>query len=288
MRIVRKSEDLISSYHSAKSEARKAFGIDDIFIENLICTNENCIAKLIKKMSLFVSKDALNVLGLSDALLKKLIDEGIICEFADLYKLASFKDKIISFDGFGEQSYENLITAIEQSRNVKLFNFIYSLGIPGFGLAKAKLICNTYKNDFNVIKNLTNLELEMLDGIGEKLAKNWVKYFSNNENSLIIRELLKELNIEKQDSLVKANILSDVKFVITGKVERFENRTQMKNMIEDNGGEVLSSINNKVNYLINNNVNSTSSKNNKAKELGIKVISENEFMDMFFKERKNE
>lgn len=253
--------------------------IENNDVKYLYCTNEFCVAKLIKRLSLFVSRNAMNIDGISDAILSKLIDEGIIKSYADLYHLDDYKEKIINFEGFGEKSYDNMIKSIEKSRKVKLANFIYSLGIPDIGFSRAKLICNNFNNDFEKICNLTFEELSQIDGVGEIIAREWIDEFSNEK---FIEELNKLKNevIIPEPSIKKEGKLVNLTFVITGHLNKFENRDQMIEFIEQNGGKVVSAISNKVNYLINNDISSTSTKNNKAKELGIAIISEEDLLNM--------
>ena len=247
-------------------------------IKYLYCDNPFCKAKLIKRLSHFTSRNAMNIDGISDQILSRFISEGILSSYRDLYHLDDYKDQIINYDGFGEKSYNNMIDSINKSRKVNLPNFIYSLGIPEIGLSRAKLICKNYNNDFDVIKNLTLEELSNIDGVGEVIAKEWTEYFNNSEFKEEVEELIKELEFNK--NLSNNNELNGLTFVITGSINNFNNRDEMIEFIEKHGGKVVSSISNKVNYLINNDVDSTSTKNKKAKELNIKIISEEEFMNI--------
>jgi len=248
-------------------------------VEYLYCMNDFCVAKLIKRLSLFVSRNAMNIDGLSDAILTKFIDEGIIKTYADLYRLSDHKETIINFEGFGEKSYDNLINSIKKSKKVKLANFIYALGISDIGLSRAKLICKKYNNDFSKIRNLSVEELSDIDGLGDIIAEKWVNTFNNQEFNNELEELLPFIEfIDIKDS--NNNILDGKTFVITGSLEKFSNRDELVEFIENNGGKVVKAISNNVNYLINNDINSTSSKNKKAKELDISIISEEEFMKL--------
>ena len=221
----------------------------------------------------------MNIDGLSDAILSKLIDEGLVCSYKDLYKLSTYKNKIINFEGFGLKSYNNLLESIEKSRKVKLANFIYALGIPEIGLSRAKLICNKYSNDFDKIKHLKLEELSAIDGIGDVIAFEWIKAFNNDKFVLEIEQLLKEITfIDKKET--KQTKLENKTFVITGSVDNFKNRDELIEFIESYNGKVVKSISNKVDYLINNDINSTSSKNIKAKELGIEIISEEQLLEL--------
>ncbi len=253
--------------------------IENSDVKYLYCMNEFCVAKLIKRLSLFVSRNAMNIDGISDAILSKLIDEGIVKCYADLYHISDYKDKIIAFDGFGEKSYNNLINSIEKSRNVKLANFIYALGIPDIGFSRAKLICNNFNNDFDKICHLTLEELSAIDGVGEIIAQEWVDEFANPIFIDELEKLKKEVVIAKSGN-TNNGPLKNLTFVITGSLNHFENRDKMIEYIEQNGGKVVKAISNNVNYLINNDINSTSTKNQKAKELGVEIISEDSLLNM--------
>ena len=248
-------------------------------VKYLYCMNDFCPAKLVKRLSQFTSRNAMNIEGLSDAIINKLADEGLIKTYADIYNLKRYKNDIISFEGFGEKSYDNLINSIEKSRNVKLANFIFALGIPDIGLSRAKLICKNYSNDINKIRNLTFEELSKIDGIGEIIAKGWIDTFNNNDFIKELELLLKEVNFT-DTSIDNNQPLKDLTFVITGSVNNFTNRDELVEYIESYGGKVVKAISNNVNYLINNDITSTSTKNTNAKELGIKIISENDLMSM--------
>ena len=253
--------------------------IENSDVKYLYCMNEFCVAKLIKRLSLFVSRNAMNIDGISDAILSKLIDEGIVKCYAYLYHISDYKDKIIAFDGFGEKSYNNLINSIEKSRNVKLANFIYALGIPDIGFSRAKLICNNFNNDFDKICHLTLEELSAIDGVGEIIAQEWVDEFANSIFIDELEKLKKEVVIAKSGN-INNGPLANLTFVITGSLNHFENRDKMIEYIEQNGGKVVKAISNNVNYLINNDINSTSTKNQKAKELGVEIISEYSLLNM--------
>ena len=247
-------------------------------IEYLYCLNEFCHAKFIKKLDLFTSRNAMNIDGISEQILSKLFKEGMLNEYADLYHLDRYKDKIINFEGFGIKSYENIINAVEKSRKVKIANFIYALGISEIGLSRAKLICKKCDNDIDKIRNITFEELSSIDGVGDIIARTWVDTFNNPEFINIFDNILKEISFA--DSKETNNILDNMVFVITGSLNHFNNRDELIETIEENGGKVISAISSNVNYLINNDVNSTSTKNKKAHELGIKIINEEELINM--------
>lgn len=248
-------------------------------IEYLYCTNEFCFAKLMKKLSLFVSRNGMNIEGISDAILSKLINEKIIKNYTDIYKLKEYKEKIINFEGFGEKSYNNLIESIEKSRKVHLANFIYALGIPDIGLSRAKLICKNFNNNLETILNLDYNKLSQIIGIGDIIAKEWVETFNNIEFKEEINKLIKEITITDNNTK-NLETLKEKTFVITGNVENFKNRDELIEYIESLGGKVVKAISKNVNYLINNDITSTSTKNTKAKELGIKIISENDLIKL--------
>ena len=248
-------------------------------VKYLYCMNDFCPAKLVKRLSQFTSRNAMNIEGLSDAIINKLAYEWLIKTYADIYNLKIYKNDIISFEGFGKKSYDNLINSIEKSRNVKLANFIFALGIPDIGLSRAKLIFKNYSNDINKIRNLTFEELSKIDGLGEIIAKEWIDNFNNEDFLKELELLLKEVNFT-DTSIDNNQPLKDLIFVITGSVNNFTNRDELVEYIESYGGKVVKAISNNVNYLINNYITSTSTKNTKAKELGIKIISENDLMSM--------
>lgn len=257
----------------------KASIISNSDVKYLYCMNDFCKAKLIKRLSLFVSRNAMNIDGISDMILNKLITEKIVNNYKDLYHLDRYKDKIIAFDGFGEKSYSNMVNSIEKSRHVKLANFIYALGIPDIGFSRAKLICNHFNNDFNKISNLTYEELSNISGVGDVIAKEWIDTFSNPDFIEELKELKEEIDIPKASTNSNKD-LDGLSFVITGSLNKFTNRDTMIEFIEEHGGKVVTSISSKVNYLINNDITSTSTKNNKAKELGINIIDEDKFLEL--------
>lgn len=257
----------------------KASIISNSDVKYLYCMNDFCKAKLIKRLSLFVSRNAMNIDGISDMILNKLITEKIVNNYKDLYHLDRHKGKIIAFEGFGEKSYSNMVNSIEKSRHVKLANFIYALGIPDIGFSRAKLICNHFNNDFNKISNLTYEELSNIPGVGDVIAKEWIDTFSNPDFIEELKELKEEIDIPKASTNSNKD-LDGLTFVITGSLNKFTNRDTMIEFIEEHGGKVVTSISSKVNYLINNDITSTSTKNNKAKELGINIIDEDKFLEL--------
>ena len=246
-------------------------------VKSLYCLNKECPAKHIKSFAHFVSRDAMNIDGLSEATLEKFIDNGFIREFADIYHIDRYEEQILTMDGFGMRSYENLLAAINNSRKTYLFKFIYSLGIENIGLSNSKMICREYDDDLTKIMNAEVDELVTIDGVGEVIAKTFSDYFKDANNIRKINELLKEIVFEKDEKNDSSDILKDKVFVITGSLNGYANRNEMKDLIEKLGGKVTGSVTSKTSYLINNDVTSSSSKNKKAKELGVPIISEDDF-----------
>ena len=249
----------------------------------LYCMNPECQAKHVKAFALFVSRDALNIEGLSEATLEKFISRGYIHTFADIFHLDHYKDEIQGMEGFGEKSYRKLIESVKKARTTTLPRVVYSLGIAGIGLANAKVICRELKYDVEALLMVTEEELNEIQGVGEVLAKAFTGYFSDAKHVENFRKLLEELTIPEETS-TKKQIFEGVNFVITGSVTHFANRGEVKELIESLGGKVTGSVTSKTNYLINNDVTSTSSKNKKANELGIPIISEETFLELVNKE----
>ncbi len=245
----------------------------------LYCTNEECGAKHLKSFALFVSRDALNIDGLSEATLEKFIAKGFINVYSDIFHLEQYEEEIKSMEGFGEKSYINLQKSVEKSRVTTLPRLIYGLGIANIGLANAKVICKEFHYDVEKMIHLTEEELSNVSGIGPVIAKAYVEYFAEEKHVEELERLLSELIIP-QETNKEEQIFENMTFVITGSVEHFANRNEVKEVIESKGGKVTGSVTAKTNYLINNDVNSTSSKNKKAKELGIPIITEEEFLTM--------
>lgn len=246
----------------------------------LYCTNPECQAKQLKSYALFVSRDALNIDGLSEATLEKFIARGFIHDFADLFHLEQHREEICEMDGFGEKSYNNLIASVEKARETTLPRLIYGLGIANIGLANAKLICKKIGHNPERVIDLTAEDLAAIDGIGDVIAGNYVAYFVDAEHRELFEKLLKEVKLPEEQEDVGEQTFAGMNFVITGSVEHFANRNEVKALIESKGGKVTGSVTSKTNYLINNNVESTSSKNKKAKDLGIPIITEEDFLRM--------
>ena len=249
-------------------------------VKTLYCINEDCQAKHVKSFAHFVSRDAMNVDGLSEATLQKMIDVGLLNEIYDLFTLKDHKEEILELEGFGEKSYQNLINAINDSKQPALANFIYSLGIPNVGLSNAKLICKHFKEDFNAIREADAEDFIAIDQIGPMIAEAMVSYFHTPHNQKILEQLLQYVQFEKKEESKTEQILEGKTFVVTGSLDHFNNRKQLKEEIEQMGGKVTGSVSKKTDYLINNDKMSQSSKNKKAMELNIPILSEEDFLDL--------
>ncbi len=250
-------------------------------VEVLLCPNTECIAKKIKTFTLFVSRDAMNMDGLSEATIEKFIAKGMLTEPADLFKLAQYKEEIIRMEGFGEKSYEKLIAATEAARETTLPKFIYSLGIPNIGLSNAKMICKALDNDLEKVRNATVEELVEIDGVGEVIAKAFEEFFTLDANNKMVDDLLQEIYLQQIEVSAQEQSLNGKVFVVTGSLERFTNRNALKERIEELGGKVTGSVTSKTDYLINNDITSNSSKNKKAKELNIPILTEEDAIAQF-------
>lgn len=249
----------------------------------LYCINPECEAKKIKSFSHFVSRDAMNIDGLSEATLEKLIGLGLIHEYADIYKLEQYKDVITNMEGFGEKSYNNLIASIDQTRDASLPHLLNALGIPGIGLANAKVLSREWNYDLEEIRNASVEQLSEVEGIGEILARSFYEYMNSPKNRENLDHLLKELKIVKPEINEEEQTLQGKIFVITGSLEHYDNRNELKDIIESKGGKVTGSVTSKTTCLINNDITSGSGKNKKAKELGIPIITEVEFENTYLR-----
>jgi len=250
-------------------------------VEALYCMNPDCQAKKIKAFTLFVSRDAMNIDGLSEMTLEKFIDRGYVKEYADLFHLDRYREEIVQMEGFGGKSFQNLLDGVEKARHTTLPRVIYSLGIPSIGLANAKVLCKEYDYDLERLRKANTEELSEIIGIGPSIGSNVETYFKDEEHNRWLDDLMKELDIQVEKTDPSNLTLEGMVFVITGKVEHFANRNELKNLIESKGGKVTGSVTSKTNYLINNDTLSASSKNKKAKELGVKIISEQDFLNQF-------
>ena len=248
-------------------------------VESLYCMNPDCQAKKIKSFTLFVSRDAMNIDGLSEATLEKFILKGFIKDFGDIFEIDRYREEIVNMDGFGEKSFDNLMASLERARHTTLPRLLYSLGIANIGLANAKVICKEFDYDLEKMIHATGEEISSIEGIGPVIAQSFTAYFADEENMRKLRHLLSHLELEavKQENRLT---LEGKQFVTTGSVEHFANRAQLKEYIEQRGGKVTGSVTSKTDYLINNDVTSNSSKNKKARELEIPILSEEDFLHM--------
>lgn len=248
-------------------------------VETLYCTNPKCPAKQMKAFTLFASRDALNIEGMSEATLEKLMAHGFIHEFADIFRLDRYADEIRALDGFGDKSWSKLWSSIQSARKTTLPRLIYGLGIPNIGSANARMISKYFHNSLDEIRAADMAAMNDIDGIGEVIARSCTEFFHDEENNSRIDHLLEYLELETVVNTQEQR-LADLVFVITGSVVQFENRSAMKAYIEELGGKVTGSVTKKTSYLINNDATSNSSKNKKAKELGVPIISEQDFLKM--------
>lgn len=246
---------------------------EDNGVQTLYCTNPDCLAKQIKGFSLFVSRDAMNIDGLSDATIEKLIAKGLIKEYADLFNFDSYKDAVVEMEGFGEKSFQNLADSVEKARHTTPVRLLYALGIPGIGLANAKLIAKACGNQWERMQHLTAEDLTAIDGIGDVMAKSYVDYFADPDHQRKVEDILGQVQL---DETVEDNpsFLEGMTFVITGSLNHYANREELKQEIERFGGKAAGSVSKNTTALINNNIESTSAKNRKARELGIPIIDE--------------
>lgn len=253
---------------------------NDNGVETLHCPNEECPAKRIKSFSHFVGRNTMNIDGLSEATLEKLIDEGMVAEPADLFKLDRYEERIVAMEGFGQKSYDNLIASTKAASNTTPDRLLNSLGVTGIGTANARVIAQACQNSWAKMRALTEEELTAIDGVGQVLAKGYVAFFADEKNRVIVDELEKVLTLDESFEEAGGGSLDGLTFVITGKVYHFDNRDQVKEAIIAAGGKTTGSVTSKTDYLINNDITSTSGKNKKAKELGIPIITEEDFLKM--------
>jgi len=251
--------------------------------ETLHCTNPDCDAKKLKAFTLFVSRDAMNIDGLSEATLEKFLANGFLHTYADLFHLDRYREQIVAMEGFGEKSYQNLIDSIDKARNTTLAKLIYSLGIPNIGLANAKMLCREYKNDLDKLMHASAEDLSAIDGIGPVIANTFYSFFAEEKNQTALKLVLEEVKIAEETFSEEQQALSGKIFVVTGSLVHFENRNVLKEKIEQLGGKVTGSVTGKTTALINNDITSNSSKNKKAKELGVEILTEEMFMEMYLK-----
>ena len=250
-------------------------------VQSLYCTNADCPAKRIKAFTLFVSRDAMNIDGLSEATLEKFVDMGLIQEYSDIYRLDRYRDRIVEMEGFGERSYQKLMDGINASRNTTLPRVIYSLGIANIGSANAKMLCRFFDHDLDKLKNADVETLSAIEGIGEVIATAFVEYMRDEDNLQRLDRLMAELQVEIPVVEEGSQTLAGLSFVITGSLNHFAGRNDLKDLIEEKGGKVTGSVTGKTTALINNDVTSTTSKNKKARELGVPVLSEEDFLTKY-------
>lgn len=234
--------------------------------------------KKIKLFAHFVSRDAMNMDGLSEATLNKMIEKELLKELPDLFHLSRYEEEIKEMEGFGQKSYDNMMQSIENSRRIMMPNFLYSLGILNIGLSNARLICKELNYDFDKVRKASLEELVIIDGIGEVIARSMIDYFENEHNHRIVDSLLEEIELLVPEANHETQSLEGKTFVITGSVYHFKNRNELKARIEELGGKVTGSVTGKTSYLINNDSQSSSSKNKKARELGVPILTEDEFL----------
>ena len=250
-------------------------------VQTLYCVNPECPVKKIKALTLFVSRDALNMDGLSEATLEKFVAEGFIRDYKDLFRLERYRDQIIAMEGFGEKSYDNLIASIETARNTTLPRLVYALGIANIGVAMAKVVCKHFDYDLDAMRVATEEEVSQIEGVGDVIAGTFCSYFRDMVKMQSLDELLQEVVLEKPEASADADKLKGKTFVVTGSVNHFNGRSELKEIIENMGGKVAGSVSAKTECLINNDTASTSSKNKKAKELNIPILSEEDFMEKY-------
>ena len=248
-------------------------------VETLYCMNPDCVAKKIKSFSLFTSRDAMNIDGLSEATLEKFIAMGFIHNFGDIFEIGKYKDQIVEMEGFGQKSFDNLMVSLEKAKKTTLAKVIYSLGITGIGLANAKVICKYFDDDIEKIRYADEEEISSIEGIGPVIARSLADYFKSAENNQKLDHLLSHLHLVHEETSAE-QVFAGKTFVITGSVEHFSNRSEAKEFIEARGGKVTGSVTKKTDYLINNDKTSASSKNKKAQELGIPILSEEDFLEL--------
>ena len=249
--------------------------------QTLMCVNPDCPVKQVKAFSLFVSRDAMNFDGLSEMTIEKFTEKGIIKEYADFFKLPEHKDTIVNMEGFGETSYGNLVESADKARHTTLARVLCGLGISGVGVANAKLIARHFDDDIERIRKASLEEISEIDQIGEVIGRSMTEYFADEKKSGELDRLLAELDIQKTVLGEDAALLAGKTFVITGSLNHFKDRRALKEKIEAKGGKVAGSVSSKTECLINNDITSGSGKNKTAKELGITILSEDDFLEKY-------
>ena len=250
---------------------------DDVKV--LMCINSRCPAKLLKALGHFVSRQAMNIDGLSEATLERLADQGWLESFADLYRLKDHQEEIRQMEGFGEKSCEKLLASIEESRHREMYRLLSGLGVPGIGSAGAKLLAKAFHQNLQELMAADVERLAQIDGIGPVLADEIARFFNQKENRGMIEDLLQYVQIEEAGEQEEQTLEGKI-FVITGSLGHFVNRNSLKELLESKGAKVAGSVSKRTSFLVNNDTESTSSKNKKAKELGIPIINEEALLEM--------
>jgi len=253
--------------------------VKDNDTEVLICTNPNCTGKLLGKLSHFVSKNAINIYGLSEQTLQKFVDLGWLNSFQDIYHLSEHKEEMYKLDGFGKKSVDKLLDSIEKSRNTSLDRFIYGLCIPMIGKTASKDIANHFNYDYETFRQYGIVtHYKGINGFGDSMNDSIHNYLRNSH--MMVEMLADEFEFAKVEKTSSNINLLNKTFVITGSLNHYKNRDELVSVIEGLGGKVSGSVSSKTSYLINNYITSTSGKNKKANDLGIPIISEEEFIKM--------
>lgn len=245
----------------------------------LVCTNPDCLAKQVKRFSLFVSRDAMNIEGLSEQTLLKLIGMGCIRSYPDIFTLESHREEIMEMEGFGQKSCDNLLASIERARNTTPARVLTALGIPGVGVTMANQIARACHNRWEEMISLTETDLQDIDGVGSVISGDYASFFQDEHNREMVKALYEQLHLDESYE-EQGTGLSGKVFVITGSLNHYSNRKELKAAIESEGGKVAGSVSGSTDYLITNNPESGSSKNRAARELGVAIITEDQIREM--------
>jgi DNA ligase (NAD+) len=254
--------------------------VEESGVRTLWCTNYECSARGNSKLSHFVKRDCMNIEGISDATLQTLVEAGIVTDFPSIYHIKDFEDEIVELEGFGYTSFKNMVDAIEKSRDVKLCNLIYALGIPNVGLSTSKLICDYFNNDIAKTVTADYGQLICIDGIGDVIAESFTDYFADPDNAQMFIDLVKELNIQQPEAKL-GNSMAGVTICVTGAVNIFSSRREVEELIVKLGGKLTKSVSRSTSYLVTNDTTTGSRKNKAAAEYGIEVLTEQQFIDKF-------
>lgn len=250
-------------------------------VKTLVCENTECPAKRIKSFANYVSRNCLNIDGISEETLEKFIARGFLQDYADLYHLDRFKDEITGMSGFGDKSYENIIASVDASRHTTCARLLAGLGLPNVGRANSVMICKAFGNDFVRVRAASKEDLLQIEGVGEVIADSFTGFFADPDTADLVDRILAEIVFTDEDSGDADESLKGLTFVITGSLNSYTNRDELKAEIESKGGKVSGSVSSKTSYLINNDITSTSGKNKNAKQLGIPIITEEEYIEKF-------